>query len=360
MLSKIVHRIEHELGMTGLVNALTEQLSASDLSSLLMEVYRIRAARIKEAGMLAHAARAPLMHPSSVSSRDLSIFDSIAFQAASEFAALELSPVCPFSAASTLGGTSQNNVLTAIRSAEVLGDSTLALALEACRRRSSADPVRLCASQRVIRLQPFDVPGYSPHFRLFALVTAGRDTGSFRFEMAHLVEHVRLYLKLCRMLIGAGFALHNPIVEFTDMAAVEARLAAAGISREEVRKHVRAHRPGASERFLRERGIAVHEDGGHSLLEGSVIAPLCDEFPGVDFRLNQDRLEGLGYYTNFAFRISPEAPDGTRYPVIDGGFTDWTARLLGNRKARILISGIGSEFVCKAYKCDQRETPPCR
>jgi hypothetical protein len=60
----------------------------------------------------------------------------------------------------------------------------------------------------------------------------------------------------------------------------------------------------------------------------------------------------------FALRISPQAPDRKRYPIVDGGFTEWTARLLGNRKERILISGIGSrigsEFVCKAFKLADR------
>ena len=48
--------------------------------------------------------------------------------------------------------------------------------------------------------------------------------------------------------------------------------------------------------------------------------------------------------------ISVQAPDGNNYPLVDGGFTDWTARLLGNQKERLLISGIGSEFVCKTYR----------
>ena len=170
------------------MGALASKLSASDLRSILMEVYLARAARVKEADIWAHAARDALMAPSTVSARDLILFDSVAFQAASGFGALDLSPVCPFGAASTLGGTSQNNVVTAIRNGEALGDPTIALALEAGRRRRAADLVHLCASHRVIRLQPFDVPGYSPHFRLFGLVTAGRDTGSFRFETAHLLE----------------------------------------------------------------------------------------------------------------------------------------------------------------------------
>jgi hypothetical protein len=349
MPSRIAHRIERELGMAGLVDALATRLSASDLRSILMEVYRARAAEVEIAGIRAHADRDPLMSPSTVNARDLMAFDSVAFQAASEFAALDLSPVCPFSAASTLGGTSQNNVVTAIRNAEALGDPTIALALEAGRRRRSADVIRLCASHRVIRLQPFDVPGYSLHFRLFGLVTAGRDRGSFRFETAHLLEHVRVYLRIFRILAPVGFTFQSPAVEFTDMIAVEAALAAAGVARDEIRNSVRAHRPGGSECFLRERGIAALPDAPHPRLESDVIAPLRDEFPEARFRVNQQRLEGLGYYNSFALRITPQAPDGNRYPIVDGGFTDWTARLLGNRKERLLISGIGSEFACKTY-----------
>jgi len=348
MPSVITSRIERELGLTGLVDALT-RLPASDFRSLLMDVCRTRATGVTEAAIAAHAARDPLMAPSTTSARDLMAFDSVAFQAAPEFVPLELSPVCPFSAASILGGTSQNNVLTAIRNAEVLGDPTIALALEAVRRRSGG-PIRLCASHRVIRLQPFDVPGYSPHFRLFALVSAGRDTGAFRFETAHLLEHVRVYLRMFRMLAPMGFALQNPLVEFSDMIAAEAALTAAGVTRDEVRKSIAAHRLGGSERFLRDHGVTALPDAAHPLLESAVIEPLRPEFPEARFRVNQERLEGLGYYQSFTLRISPEAPDGNRYPVVDGGFTDWTARLRGNRKERLLISGIGSEFVCKTYR----------
>jgi hypothetical protein len=348
MQSRIVHRIEREMGVAGLVEALTGKLPASDLRSLLMEVYRARSAGVKEATIRTQAARDPLMAPSTVSARDLTTFDSQAFRAASEFVALDLSPVSPFAAASTLGKTSQNNVRTTIRNAEALGDPTIALALEAGRRRRYVEVVRLCASHRVIRLQPFDVPGYTPHFRLFALVTAGRDTGSFRFETAHLLEHVRVYLRIFRGLTALGFSFQSPLVEFADLIAVETALAATGITRNQIQNAIRAHRLGGSERFLRERGVAALPDQ-HPLLESAVIGPLRAEFPEAQFRVNQERLEGLGYYSSFTLRISSRAPDGNRYPIIDGGFTDWTARLLSNQKERLLISGIGSEFVCKTY-----------
>ena len=207
----------------------------------------------------------------------------------------------------------------------------------------------MCASHRVICLQPFDVPGYAPHFRLFGMVTAGRDSGSYSFEMAGLREHVSVYLRLFRLLAGAGFVFENPLVELTDMTAMEAWLAAAVLTRNEVRQSVRAHRRGESERLLRERGNAAPAEAGNPKLGTEGIAPLREAFPEADFHVNQQRLEGLGYYHTFALRISPLGPDGNRYAIVDGGFTDWTSRLRVNRKERLLISGIGSEFACRKY-----------
>jgi hypothetical protein len=350
MQSTITRRIERQLGITGLIGALANKLPASDLQSLMLEVYRIRASQVKESSTLARAARDPLMVPSAVNARDLTAFDSAAFTAAPDFDAVDLSPVCPFGASGVLGRTSQNNVLTAIRNAEALGDSTVAMALEAARRRSAGGLVRLCASHRVIRLQPFDVAGFTPHFRLFAAVTAGRDVGSFRFETTHLLEHIGVYLRMFRRLNAAGFSLQDPLVEFTDMTAAEAALDEAGIGRDEVRKSIRAHQPGGTERLLRERGIVFPVDSHHPLIESQVIESVKAEFPEAQCRVNPARLEGFGYYRHFAIRISPLAPDGSRYPVVDGGFTDWTARLMSNQKERLLISGIGSEFVCKKYR----------
>lgn len=352
MRSTIPRRIEGELGIPGLLDALATKIPASDLRSLLLEVYRIRASGLREPSILAQAARDTLMAPSAVSARVLTAFDLAAFEAAADFDALDLSPVCPFGASTVLGRTSQNNVLTTIRNAEALGDSTIAMALEAARRRDSGELVRLCASHRVIRLQPFEVPGFTPHFRLFGMVTAGRDAGSSRFETAHLVEHVGVYLRLFRALNTRGFSLRNPLVEFTDVTAVEAAVDAAGVSREDVRESIRAHHLGGTERFLRERGIVFPVDVRHAMLESHVIDPLRAEFPEARYAVNSARLEGVGYYRRFALRISPEAPDGARYPVVDGGFTDWTARLRSNQKERLLISGIGSEFVCKKFAHD--------
>jgi hypothetical protein len=355
-----VNRIAAETGMPGLFSTLAEKLSPTDLQSLLLSVYKSRANGLRESVILTRAERAPLFAPSDVDARLLHGFDRAAFSAAGSFEAVELSPVCPFGTEQVLGAIGQDNVLTAIRNAEVLGDSTPTLALECARRRHrhrTFEPVRLCASHRLLRLQPVDFPGFSPHFRLFGLVTAGRDTGSSSFEIQHLAEHLRFYLRLFRALNTEGFHLANPLVELSDLTITEALLSSAGISRDQVRQAVRAHKPGSAERFLAGQNVHLPADvkdlSQHarlSLLKQRVVDPLQADFPEASFRFNLARLEGLGYYTGLCLRISPQAPDGLRYPVADGGFTDWTARLLEDRKERLLISGIGSEFVCRRYR----------
>jgi hypothetical protein len=360
MQARILNRIERESGAPGLFSALAERLSPSDLQSLLLSVYSRRAEAVREPALLARASHSTLFAPSDIDARLLNRFDRIAFAAAEGFEALDLSPVCPFGTQEALGSVGQDSVLTAIRNAEVLGDSTPALALECGRRRA---PARLCASQRVVRMQPCDFPGYSRHFRLFALVSSGRDTGSSSFEIAHLAGHLRFYLRLFRALNGEGFRMRNPRVDISDLTVTEALLSAAGVSLDDVHQAVRAHRPGSGEAFLAARGITlpegVEEVGERrgiepqlarlALIQEKTLAPLAAEFPEALFRVNLARLEGLGYYTGLCLRVSPQAPDGIHYPVADGGFTDWTARLLQDCKQRLLTSGIGSEFVCRRY-----------
>ena len=69
-----------------------------------------------------------------------------------------------------------------MRGLEVASDATNQLALEAALRRmeqgrKSHDRIRLAASQRQVRCQPLVDPRHSAHFRIFALVTAGKDEG---------------------------------------------------------------------------------------------------------------------------------------------------------------------------------------
>ena len=364
MTSKMMERIAADTGIPNLA-AVLAGLPSSDLQSLLMNVFQVRARALDMPDVSRNAGRS-LLQASRIDGRLFNTLDRVAFDVADLFDAIELAPVCSVGLNRLLGGIDQNSILTTIRNAEVLGDATMPLAVECWRRRKASSrlgdptPVRLVSSQRVVRLQPFDMPGYVPHFRLFSMVTAGRDTGSMAFEIQHLGEHIRFYLRLFRELGAHGFHLASPLVEISDTGIVQGLLAAHGVSPGDVRESIRAHRPGGSEQFLAERGISLPNaaeiphglQGAERLarLRSGLLDALQIEFPEAQFRFNLARLEGLNYYNGFCLRISPEAPDGARFPVADGGFTDWTARLLQNKKERLLTSGIGTEFVCLRYR----------
>jgi hypothetical protein len=56
----------------------------------------------------------------------------------------------------------------------------------------------------------------------------------------------------------------------------------------------------------------------------------------------------IGYYKDIRFHIY--APSGKQaIELVDGGVTDWTARLLSNNKERVVISGIGTENLLRDF-----------
>lgn len=180
------------------INKHLEGLSGSELSSVLIDAFSRRSEGVSPASVLTSWERDRFVRPSDVSPKDFLLFDKTAYDAAEAFEAIELSPLCPFGTNTSVAPMSQKIVLSTIRSSEVVADSTNVLALEcAIRRRAllKTDPknaslVRLCASHRLVRVQKFNFPGATAHFRVFSLCSAGRDTGSHAFEVAAMVEHV--------------------------------------------------------------------------------------------------------------------------------------------------------------------------
>jgi hypothetical protein len=66
------------------------------------------------------------------------------------------------------------------------------------------------------------------------------------------------------------------------------------------------------------------------------------------FALDLARERALDYYNEACLSISLQTAQGETLELADGGFTDWTQQLLGNRKERLLISGIGLERLAGA------------
>jgi hypothetical protein len=307
----ITDRIERELGIPNLATLLAERLEPSDLQSLLLDVYRRVVMRRATPVVLADYATNRFVRPSAISPRKMLEWDRVAYlHLPSGFEAVDLSPVCPLGASAALAGLGQDRVLTTIRNTEVVSDSTNILALEAATRRRelkgrdarSAEPVHLAASHRLLRTQRYDNPSLSSHFKVFSLCSAGRDRGSFQCEIDALTLHIQFYLSALRAYLGDGMPLR---VSLTLLDPSQTLSAAADQVLSGVREKV--------------RGVEV------------VLAP--------------DRAEGREYYRTFSFWIHGMGDPAKPVHLVDGGCTDWTQRLLGDSKERLVISGIGSDRV---------------
>jgi hypothetical protein len=194
-----------------------------------------------------------------------------------------------------------------------MADPTTAAALECARLRRAGDQsvIKLCSRSRQLRLQPFDTPGFSPHFDLFTLVSAGRDRGGLQFELESLREHIEAYLRFFDRLSGLGYRFGN----------IEVKLA--------------------------------HTERNEDLqnrADLAVLTPLRAAWPAAIFQIDTEREQARNYYRGFCIGISAEDPGGVRLGLIDGGITDWTQRLLSNAKERLFVSGIGLELVVKRFK----------
>ena len=311
MKEKIIERILRTTQVPDLLEILTQRLSQPDLQSLLLEVYRKRAQPLTPRYLLQQYEQNRFVQPATVNPKQLLEFDRLAYSVLpSSFELLELAPVCPLGTNSVVAPVDQDNAVTTIRNTEVCSDSTNVLALECARRRRGSDrgnshpevETKLCASHRLLRPHLPDDPASFPHFRIFSLCTAGRDRGSFGFEVAALKEHLEFYVRLLQTAQQAGF-----------------RLEAVRIS------------------------LTVFDETRYQVLKAEVLDKLSGNYSNVEFMFNQKQKSGQAYYSGVRFQIYASDKAGTDYFIVDGGFTDWTQQLLSNRKERLLISGMGSE-----------------
>ncbi len=302
-----VGRVLRRGATADLVERLSSDLSRSELTSVLLEVARRRAASVTPAQLLASYEQDRFVRPWAV--------DPLAYRAAEQLlidhlpAGTELvglSPVVPLGTHSVVGTVDQHKVVTTIRSTEVAADPTNSLALEAASRRRRAisaggaggDVVRLAGSARVVRAQRFEGEGLFAHFGIFGLVTAGRDPGGHAFESSAMAEHLAFHVAVAR---AAG--AQATVVTLSPTAPA---------------------------------GEAIAEQ---------VIGRLAAS--GISAALDRGRATGRGYYDPLSCSVT--ALRGTeRIELSDGGFVGWTAALVASAKERCMISGMGIDRAGRA------------
>ena len=309
----ILRRIEREAGVPELVSVLAERLSPADLTSLLLEVYRRRAAARAPRDLLADHTANRFCRPSVVDARALAEWDRVAFAALPrDFDVVELSPLAPLGACSVVASVSQHKVVSTARGVEVMSDGSNVLALECALRRRAVRrgrddaPVKVAASARVVRAQQFEGARSFAHFRLLHLCSAGRDVGASRFVIDALAEHVGIQLHALRAFLGDAVSLRVTLTV-----------------------------------------LDAHESS-HPWTEG-VVARLREDHTGVDVVIDPERESGRGYYRSMRCKVLARVADEW-LDVGDGGDVDWTAQLLSDRRERLFISGVGSERVAMLAK----------
>ena len=272
-------------------------IDPSDLHRLLIAVSRARAGDVDAARLMRRWADDRYCRPSTTDPRRLSRVEARLWDLLpAEIEGIELSPVTPLATCSAVAPVDQNRVISTTRGTEVVSDPTNVLAIEAAlrRKRNPTETVHLAACHRVIRAQPFHGEGLFQHFRLLALVSSARDRGSRLTEADLLTSHLRYWI-----LAVTGVAPDaDVIIEFSAFDT-----------------------PALEERFA-----------------DTVLAALGPLPPRLTIQRNPGRQRARGYYGSAAIRIDADGNE-----IGDGGFTDWTARLMADNKERCLISCISTE-----------------
>lgn len=283
--------------------ALARGLPGSELWSLLLDVFDQRASGRTPASLLSQWERDTFTRPSYLDQRTALEIDVELLRAASQFEAVELSPLTPLGTCSAVAVASQNKIVSALRGTEVVSDPTNVFALESARRlrKDAKAIVRLATSQRVVRAQAIpDKPGFAQHFRIFCLGTAGLEQKDHAFTASAIVEHVTTMLRALDRLEAIGYAFGERSVRVLSTparAALGARIAASVT-------HAR-------------------------VAEASLDHP---------------------YYDGIRYQIDARTAAGDVVPLIDGGAFDWLEKLTSNRRLVFVASGMGSQLVSQLFQ----------
>ncbi len=307
MSNPTISRILEQIGDEGLLAKL-RALPPADLQSLLLEIFRQSAGDITPQQLLKSYESNRFVAPSAVDpitfyKRELELLEL----AQNSFEGIELSPLAPLGSCSAVGLADQNKIVSAGRGTEVVADATNLMALECAVRRKTArfdtTMTNLCSVHRHVRAQAIpNIKGFTPHFKIFTAITAGKDMGSLVFEKAAIVRHLLLYKKY-----------------FVDTLG------------------------------LRQSKVIIKglkTDGSDTSRSQQLYEHARASLDGLDLSYEEVPADKHRYYQHTRFSLNIVFNE-KEYNIGDGGFVDWGSKLSSNAKERMFTSGIGLELVIK-------------
>lgn len=304
-----IKSILKKLGDDALIKKLSEDISSSEFQSLMLEVFRRKSKGITVGELMQAYEKNRFVQPSKMNPVDFGEFENDILRAAEMdgFEPVLLSPLAPLGSCSVIALADQNKIVSALRGTEVVADATNMLALEYARRKKSKKPeagiMHLCAAQRHTRGQVFNFEGFSPHFGVFCLTSAGKDEGNFNFEKLTLKAHLQFYIDL--------------LASLQEVAEVSITLK------------------------------SLETPGRENLLAQKVIDAMADHFLDFDFIIEKADAADHAYYQSLRFNIQCRIKNEI-FDIGDGGFVPWGSLLLNDKKQRMLTSAAGTERLFKA------------
>jgi len=277
-----------------------KECSLSELNTILLGLFKEKASSLSPSRVL-ELFHSRFTKPSDIDPISMRETELMWLKQAREqsFQPVVLSPLTPLGTCSVLGHVDQNNVVSAIRGAEVVSDATNVLAIQLAddfKKNPAKDLVkRYSTVHRHVRGQAFDNPKFSAHFSTFCLASGGYDRGNFEFELSELHEHISL--------------VYNILANYFSPEDME----------------IRFYMKRDSD-ILRDR---LTTSNGHIWSDKSVKY--------IDTPDHE-------YYKFIQFKVSVRK-GGMEFDIADGGLVDWTQKLLSNKKHRCMISGIGIELL---------------
>lgn len=296
----ITKRILDKIGQPELIEQLSS-LSQSDLNSLFLEINKAQTNKLTPTDILKSYRSNRFVVPSALDPIKYYQFeaDNNGKAKAVGIEPVLLSPVAPLGSCSVFGCVDQNNIVSATRGCEVLSDTSNMLAIYLADKIGrgeidNKDGIHVCSTDRLTRGQAFEGKGSFAHFGIFCIVSSGKDTGSYSCEVNLLTKQLSFYCEFFK----EGYDADITVV-------------------------------------LGKRGGYKDADG----FLAKMLHYMQLELPDIPIKIDESKVDN-NYYKGINFKIYMHTKSET-IEIGDGGFTDWTEKMLGNKKERCLISGIG-------------------
>lgn len=369
---KGIERVLSAIGVQNLVEILSARsLNWADFHTLLIHIFERRMKETSPADVMKNYQENRFSKISDVSQRKMIDIDKLFYEVLpSRFLAVELSPVNPTGANSALTAIDPKVVLPTIRNVEVVGDSSMVLAIECAYRRrmirttKENSEVHLATSHRALRIQNFsESSGLTAHFRAFALASAARDvSGLNAFELNAWSSHIETWLNFLAKSSDIGYEVQNIFVVVSDIRIVEKLVSEGRIDRGEVIRRAKdktfnlfavcsVDLPSQIEyaRDIPKRTELETFINELQFTERRAVEPLRAKYPHVHFIFNLARCSGIGYYSGLCYSLAAENGKGERYSLAGGGSCNWTKKLLNSKREHLVTSGFGTETFCKLF-----------